>query len=79
MQYEFKIRVKEVRCLNIWEDKYLCICNENMYQYVYRKYTEFLEAHKGEEAQYVMMINLLNDNGEFERTILWENLTIKEN
>lgn len=68
MKYEFKLKEK-YRGLNIWEEKCNCIVDEKLFDYTKKKYDSFCSLNKDERIEYVVLNNLLDDNGEFVRVI----------
>lgn len=70
MQYEFKLKVK-LDVSHNWEEKYECIVEEKGFEYIKKRYDEYIDLQKklNSRYDYILLINLLDDDGEFVRAI----------
>ena len=68
MKYEFKLK-ERYRGLNIWYEKYNCIVEEKLFDYTKKKYDSFCSLNKDDRIEYIVLINLLDDDGEFVRVV----------
>lgn len=63
MKYELKIVIKQFGRIIV---KYRNICSEERYAYVLEKFKEQEAEHK----DYILLVNKLDDNGEFQETVI---------
>lgn len=70
MQYEFKLKQK-LDISHEWEERYLCVCGEQQFEFVNKRYNEFIESQKKQDSrfEYILLVNQLDDNGDFVRVI----------